>query len=71
MDADRSQITDLAEDEDDYPHLETTRAIIGAAYEVHGELGPGFLEKVYETALVQELNNRGVAARTGGDCRAL
>ena len=63
MDADRSQITDLAEDEDDYPHLETTRAIIGAAYEVHGELGPGFLEKVYEAALAQELTNRNVAVR--------
>ena len=63
MSADKTQITDLVKDEVNYPHLETTRAIIGAAYEVHRELGPGFLEKVYETALVQELNNRGVAAR--------
>ena len=63
MDADRAQITDLAEDEDDYPHLETTRAIIGAAYEVHGELGPGFLEKVYEAALTQELTSRNVPVR--------
>ena len=63
MSADRAQITDLAEDEDDYPHLETTRAIIGAAYEVHGELGPGFLEKVYEAALAQELTSRNVPVR--------
>src|SRR3990172_742858 len=69
MDADRSQITDLAEDEGDYPHLETTRAIIGAAYEVHGELGPGFLEKVYEAALAQELTSRNVPVRAQADLR--
>ena len=63
MSADKTQITDLVEDEVNYPHLETTRAIIGAAYEVHRELGPGFLEKVYETALAQELTNRGVPVR--------
>ncbi len=63
MNADKTQITDLAEDEGDYPHLETTRVIIGAAYEVHGELGPGFLEKVYEVALAQELTSRGVPVR--------
>ena len=63
MNADNTQITDLAEVRGDYPHLETTRAIIGAAYEAHGELGPGFLEKVYENALAQELSRRGITAR--------
>ena len=47
-----------------YPHKEVTEKIIGAAFEVHRELGPGFLEKVYETALVQELESRGVRARS-------
>ena len=63
MSADKTQITDLVEDEGDYPHLEATRAIIGAAYEVHGEIGPGVLEKVYENALAQELTSRNVPVR--------
>lgn len=37
-----------------------TGAIIGAAIEVHRELGPGFLESVYEAALVVELSHRRV-----------
>ncbi len=43
-----------------YPHREITEKIIGAAFEVHQELGTGFLEKVYETALVRELEDRDV-----------
>jgi GxxExxY protein len=36
--------------------------VIGAAYEVGNVLGPGFLEKVYERALVVELRHRGIRA---------
>ena len=32
--------------------------VIGAAIEVHRELGPGYLEKVYEKAMSLELTHR-------------
>lgn len=37
-----------------------TEAIIGAAIEVHSFLGPGLLERLYETALCYELQRRGI-----------
>src|SRR5438093_1350569 len=36
--------------------------VVGAAYEVGNVLGAGFLEKVYERALLQELRLRGLQA---------
>jgi GxxExxY protein len=43
-------------------HEETTRRIIGAAFEVHDQLGYGFLERVYQRALQVELLRRGATA---------
>jgi GxxExxY protein len=43
-------------------HEETTSKIIGAAFEVHGQLGHGFLERVYQRALQVELVRRGATA---------
>jgi GxxExxY protein len=43
----------------EYPLKDLTEKIIGAAVDVHRALGPGFLEKVYENALVLELEARG------------
>ena len=37
---------------------ELTGKIIGAAIEVHRQLGPGFIESIYENALVYELRKR-------------
>ena len=39
---------------------EVTEVIIGAAIEVHRELGPGLLESTYEACLAYELVERGL-----------
>ena len=56
MDTDKRKMKTIAE------LTEVTAKVIGAAYEVANTLGPGFLEKVYERALVKELALRGVRA---------
>ena len=43
-------------------HRTTTQGIIGAAFEVHQQLGYGFLERVYQRALQVELLRRGATA---------
>ena len=43
------------------PEVNTiAREIVGAAYCVHSNLGPGLLECVYENCLAYELNKRGL-----------
>ena len=39
---------------------EAAQKVIGAAYEVSNALGAGFLEKVYEKALIRELTLQGI-----------
>ena len=41
-----------------FEHAALTEQIIGAAIEVHRQFGPGFLESIYENALVYELGKR-------------
>ena len=43
-------------------HEDITKKIIGAAFEVHHQLGYGFLERVYQRALQIELLRRGASA---------
>jgi len=40
--------------------LELTHLIIGAAIEIHRNLGPGLLESVYEECLAKEFSLRGI-----------
>lgn len=39
---------------------EISYKILGCAYKVHSELGPGLLESAYETCLQYELNQAGI-----------
>ncbi len=56
-----SLIPSTATQEDLYPAL--TYELIGIAMAVHGKLGGGFLEKVYENAMMVILRRRGFEAR--------
>jgi len=42
-------------------HGELTERVLGAAFEVHTQLGPGLLESVYEACLCIELDQMGIA----------
>ncbi len=46
-----------------------THEVIGAAMEVHSALGPGFIESIYESALLHELHLRGLATQSEREVR--
>ena len=45
-----------------YPEL--SYSIMGAIFEVHKKLGLGFIESVYEKALIEEFSNKGMKIET-------
>jgi GxxExxY protein len=47
---------------DEHRLNQLTENILGAVFEVSNTLGAGFLEKVYERALLKELGMRGIRA---------
>ena len=46
----------------DLKHEQITKTVIGCAFEVINELGAGFLESVYEKALLLALRQKGLSA---------
>jgi GxxExxY protein len=54
---------------DEREHLNSlSEAVLAAIFEVSNTLGAGFLEKVYERALLKELGLRGIRARAQVSC---
>lgn len=51
-------------DQKDFQHKDLTDRIIKAFYVVYNNLGYGFLEKVYVSALLIELRKMGISAQT-------
>ncbi len=47
----------------EFKHKELTEKVIQAFYKVYNTLGYGFLEKVYENALMIELDKTGISSR--------
>ncbi len=56
----------MAWDSANYKHQELTQVILGVFYEVYNELGHGFLESVYQEAMLVALRHKG--AMVEGQC---
>jgi GxxExxY protein len=61
MNQERKTAENLGPETTVYPEQELTQRILEAAFAVHNALGAGFLEKVYENALLIELRQMGIA----------
>ena len=56
---------------ENFLHGEVTQKIIGAAFEVYGVLGYGFLESVYKKAMQVELQRLGLKAEVEAPIKVL
>jgi PD-(D/E)XK nuclease superfamily len=63
MNAENAEETD-GDGSKEFRHSEITRQIVGVFFEVYGELGYGFLESVYRSAM-------SIALREKRACRAI
>jgi GxxExxY protein len=54
----------------EYRHVELTRRIIGVFFQVYGELGYGFLESVYRSAMTVALAEAGLAVEAEVELQA-
>ena len=53
---------DSSTDDEDIKHKELTERIINIFYKVYNKLGYGFLEKVYENAMLREFKKENIPA---------
>ena len=53
-----------------FRHAELTRQIVGVFFQVYGELGYGFLESVYRTAMTIALREAGLRIESGVELHA-
>ena len=60
LDFKEAEFEDSEKEKETHQFEELSKKIIGAAIEVHRELGPGFLESIYEEALKIELAEYGL-----------
>lgn len=49
--------------DDNWPEAGLTRNVLAAAFEVSNQLGAGFLERVYQNALLVDLKIRGISTQ--------
>jgi GxxExxY protein len=54
----------MATDSTNIIYRDLSYQIMGAIFEVHKELGPGFLESVYEKALIEEFTKKAIKVET-------
>ena len=63
--------TQMNTDYQDFKYRELTERIINVFYKVYNKLGYGFLEKIYENAMMLELKKEGITSASQSPIRVL